>query len=245
MSRSQSFLNLLPSSPGLCLALLGGGGKTSLLLHLGREFAQQNTRVLLTSLTRAGHCENPSIILTKSQDALSLTSLFRIQNPVYLLHSRIRPDKYQGLLPDELERLKSQADVTLFECDGSRNRPLKAHTAGDPLVPAFTSHVIIVIGADVIDTNLHDGNVHRPEQFQTLWEIPGNPVMDIAMVTRTVTHPKGYPAKIPATVEKIYFVNKADLYPEKAESLARSIARETSAAVCWGSVNDSWWQSVS
>lgn len=248
MTQSQLFLNILPAvsrdSSGLCVALLGGGGKTALLFQLGKEFANENNRVLMTSITKAGPSNNFPVTLTDPQGKISLTHLFKYQNPVYLLHEKIRADKYTGISTAQLKALIPKADVTLFECDGSRNLPLKAHNPGDPVVPDFATHVIITVGADVINTKVNDGKVHRPELFRSLWDMQNNPVIDIDLITQVLTHKKGYPSKIPDSVEKIYFVNKADIFPKEAEALALSISRVTPDVVFWGSIHKSWWKTV-
>ena len=249
MTQSQSFHSILPTvsrdSPGLCIALLGGGGKTALLFQLGKEFANENNYVLMTSITKAGPSNNFPVILTGPQEKISLTHLFKYQNPVYLLHEQIRADKYTGISPAQLESLLPKADITIFECDGSRNLPLKAHNPGDPVVPDFATHVIITVGADVINTKLNDGKVHRPELFSSLWDMQNNPVIDIDLITQVLTDKKGYLSKTPDSVEKIYFVNKADIFPKEAKALALSISRVTPDVVFWGSVHKSWWKAVS
>ena len=199
----------------------------------------------MTSITKAGPSNNFPVILTDSPEKISLTRLFKYQNPVYLLHEQIRADKYTGISPAQLESLLPKADVTIFECDGSRNLPLKAHNSGDPVVPDFATHVIIVVGADVVNTKLSDGKVHRPELFRSLWDTQNDPVIDVELITRVLTHKKGYLSKIPDSVEKIYFVNKSDIFPKEAEALALSISRVTSDMVFWGSIHKSWWKAVS
>jgi len=227
------------------VALIGGGGKTSLLFQLGKEFVNQYKKVLLTTITKSGPSKNIPMTLSGSNGNISLLQLFKSQNPVYLLREQIRGDKYQGISAVQLESFLPDADVTLFECDGSRNLPLKAHSEWDPVVPGFATHVIIVIGADVINTKLKDRKVHRPEIFKSLWSIDDATVIDIELITEVVTSQKGYLSKIPSSIPTIYFVNKADAYPENACSLGESISLNTSSSVYIGSVKKTWWELIS
>ncbi|MFQ6677466.1 MAG: selenium cofactor biosynthesis protein YqeC [Fidelibacterota bacterium] len=249
MPRSQSFLNILPEeskdNPKLCIALLGGGGKTSLMFQLGDEFAHQNKHTLLTSITKAGPPQNVPMTLIGANGNISLPQLFDLQNPIYLLSEQIEENKYKGISPAQLESFLPEADVTIFECDGSRNLPLKAHSEWDPMVPDFASCVIIIIGADVIHSKISEGKIHRPELFKSLWHIDNTTTIDVELVSEIVTNHKGYLSKIPEPVSKIYFVNKADAHPEEAHSLGESISLNTSSPVYFGSVKKTWWEQIS
>ncbi len=243
MPQPKEFLNLFNSPLKLCIALFGGGGKTSLLYQLGHELVQQYSRVLLTSIVKAGPSPIFPIVLLKPKNTVK--NLFEDHLPLYLLKKKIGVDKYQGFKPSELQPLLLDADTTVFEADGARDLPLKAHNDNDPAIPPFASHVVILVGADVIGSKMSDGKVHRPEIFKSLWHINDTTAIDAELVAEVVTSHKGYLSKIPEPISKIYFVNKADAYPEKARSLGESIASTTSSPVYFGSVKKTWWKQIS
>lgn len=243
MPQPKEFLNLFNSPLKFCIALFGGGGKTSLLYQLGRELARQYNRVLLTSIVKAGPSPNFPIVLLKPDNPVE--NLFKDHLPLYLLKKQIGIDKYQGFTPAELESLLLDTDTTVFEADGARDLPLKAHNETDPTIPLFASHVVILVGADVIGSKMSDGKVHRPEIFKSLWHIDDTTTIDVELVAEVVTSDKGYLSKIPEPVSKIYFVNKADAYPEEAQSLGESISLTTSLPVYFGSVKKTWWEQIS
>ncbi|NQV38094.1 MAG: putative selenium-dependent hydroxylase accessory protein YqeC [Candidatus Marinimicrobia bacterium] len=249
MTLSTSFLDIFPSasqeSCKLCIALLGGGGKTSLLFQLGREFAVENDHVLMTSITKAEPSTNFPINLTGSSTEISLSQLYKSQNPIYLLHEQIRDYKYSGFSVSQLEVFHQKMDVTIFECDGSRNLPLKAHNQRDPVVPDFATHVVIMIGADAINTKLSNGKVHRPELFKSLWDVQDDSTIDIDLITKVLTRKKGYLSKIPDSVKRIYFINKAEAFPVEAEALATSLSKVTTDPIYFGSLHKLWWKSIS
>ena len=55
----------------------------------------------------------------------------------------------------------------LVEADGSRQLPLKAHDAHEPVIPAVSRQVICVVGASGFGKPIRE-SVHRPEQFCAL-----------------------------------------------------------------------------
>ena len=55
----------------------------------------------------------------------------------------------------------------LVEADGSRQLPLKAHEAHEPVIPAVSRQVICVVGASGFGKPIRE-SVHRPERFCAL-----------------------------------------------------------------------------
>ena len=198
-------------APNSCIALLGGGGKTGLQQRLGRELAQRFDRVLLTSITKSAFHSEPKIICRDEIDDYDLVPWFACHNPLCVLGTGLNAYKMDGIEVAELERFKNQAEITIVECDGARNLPLKVHRDQDPVVPYFFDHVIVIVGADVVDTTLSQGLVHRPELFATYWGIADNFVLTSTFIAEVVTSQKGYSSKIPSHLPRTYFVNKPTL----------------------------------
>ncbi len=244
----MNFFNLLykdaADAHGACIAIFGAGGKTSLLYRIGEELACYYRKVLLTSLTKSGYRENQNAVLLDQIEHDKPEALFETMNPVMLMQSVIERKKYIGISEEKLRLFWRQADVCLFECDGARKRSLKIHTDHDPSIPSFTDKAIIVVGADVVNTKLSDGRVHRPELFSAHWNCSPDSVLSVPFITRVVTSEKGYLRKIPPSVDRIYFINKADTFPEKARRLASSIAGTSGRPVFYGSVRKGFYHSA-
>ena len=63
--------------------------------------------------------------------------------------------------------VETLADYVLVEADGSRQLPLKAHEAHEPVIPAVSRQVICVVGASGFGKPIRE-SVHRPERFCAL-----------------------------------------------------------------------------
>ena len=124
-------------------ALIGGGGKTTLLYTLTEELRKKGTVLLCTSthimrptqyevLERAGEAELSA--------ALSAHGAVCVGEPS--AEGKLGPP---SLSFDALARL---ADYVLVEADGSRRLPLKAHAPHEPVIPANAQRVVLVVGAD-------------------------------------------------------------------------------------------------
>lgn len=223
-----------------CTAIMGGGGKTTLLHRLGKELSDYY-KVLITSLTKSVYHPEDGVIFVNSIPNDDLSRYFKSHNPLHVMDSVIAPGKLAGISEMTLGSLCKQAEVCLFECDGARSLSLKAHTELDPEVPQFATHVIILVGADVVNTCLKEGRVHRPDLFKLIWNFHDDSVMGAEFVTEVVTTRKGYLSKIPHDIKRIYFVNKADSYPDEAQLLAESIRRGSDCPTFYGSLKQNFW----
>lgn len=143
-------------------ALIGGGGKTTLLYTLTEELRKKGTVLLCTSthimrptqyevLERAGEAEISA--------ALSAHGAVCVGEPS--AEGKLGPP---SLSFDALARL---ADYVLVEADGSRRLPLKAHAPHEPVIPKEACCVLCVVGARGFDRPIREA-VHHPEQFCTL-----------------------------------------------------------------------------
>lgn len=220
-----------------CAAIIGGGGKTALLHRLGNEFSQEHNRVLLTSLTRSAFSRAHNVVFLEKMPDQDLSPHFRQHNPLFIMHSQLDAQKLAGISITALQDLKKQSDLCLFECDGARNLSLKVHKEHDPPVPVFATHTIIVVGADVVDTSIRQGLVHRPELFRSIWNISDDDILDVAFIADVVTTPKGYLAKIPHPTNLMYFANKADTHPQQAQQLAQAIHDRSGTPTFYGSLH--------
>lgn len=228
----------IEQAKGSCIALLGGGGKTALLHKLADEFAKYYTTVLQTSLTKtAFHPSDNPLILNKI-DIDKLDSIKFDRNPLFIIGEKISNEKLKGISETDLDRIRHQFDITIFECDGARNKPLKAHTEYDPQIPGFTSHTVIIVGSDVVNTKINNGLVHRPELFCKTWNVKPNFKLDIDFIVKVLTSKKGYFSKLKHNVEISYFVNKWDDHQKNAEDLANAIYQKTGKPTFYGSVRN-------
>jgi probable selenium-dependent hydroxylase accessory protein YqeC len=245
--KDDTFLNLLISTDAkLCVALIGGGGKTSLLHRLGTELVEQDKSrsVLLSSLTRMLRNIKDEAFTIEQVRELGIRNLMQKSNPLKVLGLQVTSEKVAGITNESLADLLPNFDACAFECDGARGLPFKAHNQRDPIIPEFASHAIIVVGADVSGTRISDGLVHRPDLFCEKWNTTPETVMDASFVAEVVTSQNGYHEKIPAAIPVSYFVNKADAFPEQAAQLGKAIAQQSGPAVWIGSIQECWLEQV-
>ena len=226
----------IEQAKGSCIALLGGGGKTALLHKLADEFAKYYTTVLQTSLTKTAFHPSDEPLILNEIDIDKLDSIKLDRNPLFIIGEKISNKKLKGISDTDLDRIRHQFDITIFECDGARNKPFKAHTEYDPQVPEFASHAIIIIGADVVNTKISDGLVHRPELFCKMWNVKSDLQLDIDFIVKVLTSKRGYFSKLKHSAKISYFVNKWDNHQKNAKDLAQAIYNNSGKPTFYGSV---------
>lgn len=145
-------------------AVIGSGGKTTLLRVLGGGLAAAGHRVLLTTTTKLFPFSDIKTLVDPTEAqikaALAEENLICVGSPFGDTGKLTAPD-----IP--VARLAQLADYVLVEADGSAGRPLKAHAAHEPVIPVEANQTICVVGLSGFGWTIGEA-VHRPERFAEL-----------------------------------------------------------------------------
>lgn len=118
-------------------AVVGSGGKTSLIRQLARE---SETDCLITTTTRMLPPDDLPMLWTPTRTEI-LDSLAQCR--VACVGAPAENGKLQTL-PGGPERLCEVAPLVLVEADGSKRLPLKAHERWEPVVPEGARTLLVV-----------------------------------------------------------------------------------------------------
>ena len=174
---SGNLASALKIEPGIT-AIIGSGGKSTLLRALGLELMRAGGRVLICTTThmfpvagvpwdgssrRLGAAPwKPGALHTPGCTCEVCAGLARgsiCQAGV------LDPETGKLSAPAEsLDQLAQRFDYVLAEADGSKRLPLKAHASWEPVVPVGTANVVWVVGASGLGRPINEA-VHRPELF--------------------------------------------------------------------------------
>lgn len=159
-------------------AIIGSGGKSTLLKTLGLELMRAGGRVLLCTTTRMFPVAGvpwdgsgrrlgaapwkPGALHVPGCTCEACAGMSRgsiCQAGV------LDPETGKLSAPAEpLNELAQRFDYVLAEADGSKRLPLKAHAAWEPVIPAATANVVWIVGALGLGKPINEA-VHRPELF--------------------------------------------------------------------------------
>ena len=140
-------------------AIIGGGGKTTLMYTLARELEKENSVVIMTTTHIALPPHVPTILNPSEDDARLL-----IRKGRTVCVAKMGTEK--KLCPSDIsvETLCEMADYVIVEADGSKGLPLKAHLEYEPVIPPCANDTILVIGMSGIGKNVLSA-AHRTEQY--------------------------------------------------------------------------------
>jgi len=158
---SMNLVSAFDLPPPALAALVGGGGKTSLMFALARALPG---RVVTTTTTRIFAAQmklSPEVLFfTAEKDAFAsftahLSSALA-QFGQCLVVGEVQGEKARGVPPSLPDQLLARPDVdfVLVEADGSRMRPIKAPAAHEPVIPPATTLAVPVVGVDALDGRL-------------------------------------------------------------------------------------------
>lgn len=142
-------------------AVIGGGGKTTLLRRLGQELQQRGTVLLCTTTKMYPFSDIPCACTAEELDAL--------RQSCRLLCAGV-PLEDTGKLtapPTSMAELARRFDYVLVEADGSAGRPMKAHAPHEPEIPPGVDQTILVLGASGFGRPVAEA-AHRPELYAHL-----------------------------------------------------------------------------
>lgn len=139
------------------VAVIGSGGKTTLLLRLARTWPGG---VLLTTTTRMGP-PGPEVPFLPFEDLAR--GWAALPEPRRALTGRAVPGKLLGLTPAEVDALDLPGmDLLAVEADGSRGLPAKAHASYEPVLFPTCTVGVAVLGMWALGRRVVEGEVHRP-----------------------------------------------------------------------------------
>lgn len=136
-------------------AVVGGGGKTTLLHALARELSAED-KVILSTTTHISVPED----MPYTAEEKELRRLLQTRNLV-CAGRLFEPGRLEPCAPPEA--LMHLCDHLLLEADGSKHLPAKAHAPHEPVIPSG-ARVIGVLGADAFGQPIRTA-AHRPELY--------------------------------------------------------------------------------
>lgn len=179
---------LLDIRPGVT-AVIGGGGKTTLLRTLGEELAGRHTVLLCTTTKILPFPDLPCARTTAELDQLRRSHrLLCAGTDVPGTGKLAAPETPMALLAERF-------DYVLVEADGAARRPLKAHAPHEPVIPPEAVQTICVVGASGFGQPISEA-AHRSERYARLAGVPETaeaaPVTEAAVLRAEGLHDKIY-----------------------------------------------------
>lgn len=246
------------------VALVGAGGKTSLMAAMAAHAVRRGETVIRTTTTKLASDtrifgpDNPVFWDEHGSSLPKIQARLARDRSLTLIRDReSSTGKLLGFAPESIELLASSglADRVFVEADGARGKAIKAPADHEPVIPHSTDLIIGIVGADALGVSMDNEHIFRPERLAALCDALPIEAVDADVLARLVAHPQGLFKNTPASpCRRLLFVNKMDTAGEAAWDLLRHARQLVKAAqpdgptsaTLWiaGSVHEGWVRSV-
>ena len=164
----------------MIIAVVGSGGKTTLIKKLAAQYRSQGRTVFVTTTTHMFIEEDT--LLTDDAD----TIIGALQKTGYAMAGVPDGAKIKALSKETFQAVCARADVVLVEADGSKRLPLKYPNASEPVIPQHTDEILVVCGLNAIGQKAKDV-CHRLELVKRCLGIADDTRITPAHVRKLVT----------------------------------------------------------
>lgn len=207
-----SLVDTLELGEARCIAAIGGGGKTTALAAIARDFAKVGRSVLHTTTTRIWPPrEGTVLIAARPQQQHALVAAAIGSAPGLTLASHATDEgKLTGIAASTVCDLKTGFPhaTILVEADGSAGRPFKAHGRGEPVVPPCADVVLILVGMWAFGSVASDRTVHRLDWLPARTGLSAPVRLNAEVVARLVS---SYRAHVPSRASVVVLLNGMDV----------------------------------
>jgi molybdenum cofactor cytidylyltransferase len=208
---------------GELVAIVGGGGKSSLMFALaerlpGRGVMTTTTRIFAEQMSLAAE-------VCTLDDANWRARLDSVESAL-LVVGHVEGERAMGVPPElPAEMLAhSRIDWVIVEADGSRMLPVKAPASHEPVVPTGTTLLVPVVGIDALSKPIAE-IAHRPERVCAITGLAEADTLTPAALAMLLTSPEGGLKNAPSAGRAAILINKVETAAEVA------LARETADAI--------------
>lgn len=234
---NESFLTLLKIDEEKypVIAVVGGGGKTSLIYRLNAELCEKGKRVIITTTTHMAY--EPGRPFAPGGEPELVKRLIKAHG--YVIAARLLPGTGKiGALPGgRMEELKRRCDVMLVEADGARQQPLKVPESWEPAIPSSAGLVISVVGLDCLGKPICE-TAHRMERTAQLLKKELDAPVTAGDVVKIASSICGLYKNVDDRIYRVY-LNKADLPGTKkaAQEIVEKLEEKQTVAA-YGSLKE-------
>lgn len=198
-------------------ALVGGGGKTTLMAGIARDAATLNQPLVVSTSTKLQRpCPIPRMTLHESSSPPEESGCSAESHPVLWVGTKTPAgDKWIGPPIENIESFISHSDssgkpAVLVEADGAAGRPIKAPGPDEPVIPRGTATVAALMGFSALGRPVSEESVHRLIPFLKITGASPGDIISPEMLIRLILHPEGSFKGCDSEMRRLLIINQAD-----------------------------------
>ena len=220
------------------VAVVGGGGKSTLCFALAKALMQGGAKVISSTTTKVRQAEAGAYphLLVPAPHGPDLEAVERALDEsgnVFVGQAFLENGKIEGIsaaMADDFFTLPYVGHV-IIEADGAAGRPLKAPAPYEPVIPESVTVVIAVMGLSALGKTMGPKLVFRTELFEALTGLNEGDILDAKGVAKAFDETAGLFKNAPARARRMVFLNQMDMLSDglAARHLAHLLLSEQPA----------------
>ncbi|MBW1797851.1 MAG: putative selenium-dependent hydroxylase accessory protein YqeC [Deltaproteobacteria bacterium] len=225
----KDLTSALGLGPREYVALVGGGGKTTLMSALADELRLKGKSLITSTTTKVWNWEVrnwPNVLFDPSDPASheELKAALKKHGHAFVGRRVLESGKVEGISPGLAGFLYRETDIDylILEADGAAGRPVKAPADHEPVIPSSATVVVAIMGLEAMGKPLKKEFVFRPEQFSKVTGLNHGERITPGALARIFQSPEGLFKGAPVSAKRIAFLNKLDLVAD--DQVARDLA---------------------
>lgn len=205
--RMKQLVECLGIKPGIT-TFIGAGGKTSAIFQVARELKARNKRVVVSTTTKMYYPnkEQSQVVLIAPSEEEIARNIEEVGAVV--IAGGHEAGKITGISEELLQVVVQYADYILIEGDGSKRLPLKVPAVHEPVIPATSKKVVIVVGLASFNQPL-EAVCFRVEKAMALLGIASHERVNEETLRHLITSPKALQQGIDDK-EQVLLLNQVD-----------------------------------
>lgn len=198
-------------------AVVGSGGKTTLIHRLAEKYRSQGKTVFVTTTTHMRI--EPDTLLTDNAEEIRQ----RLKETGYAMAGQPEGEKITSLSPAVYKAACACADMVLVEADGSRGMPLKHPSGSEPVIPDNADEILVVCGLNALGRPAKEV-CHRLEKVTACLGIDGDAKITPQHIQRLLNEGYLEPLRAKYPGKTITLVPRTDgsLYQRAVAALLKS-----------------------
>lgn len=207
------------------VAIVGAGGKTSLMFAMTKDLRSGGGRVVIGTTTKVWYREAmryPCVIFSHSDSAWhnNLRKELKRCGHVFVGQGVLDSGKLEGITPALADLLYQdhEIDYLIIEADGAAGLPVKAPAPHEPVIPSSATVVVAMMGLEVIGKDLEPEFVFRLGRFKDVTGIARGQLLTPVSLAKIFHSSKGLFKGSSVSARRIAFLNKLDLLPGDQEA---------------------------
>ncbi len=154
----------------MIIAVVGAGGKTTLIKEYAKKYLMQGKKVFVTTSTHM-MIEEDTLLTDDANDIIRY-----LQEMGYIMAGIKHGEKIKALSLETYYKVCQHADVVLIEADGSKHMPIKFPREGEPVIYDNVDEIVVVCGLHALGKKAREV-AHRLELVKECLQIEDDTII--------------------------------------------------------------------